>query len=107
MNELRCELRDISGRLIDASSFPLTRAMRFRRSTEAEEVHLRRRDGSEIWLSITAAPVCLGNGTQLGGVLVVQDIYTGTRERERLLEVVRELTSMVPGTSPASHQHIS
>jgi hypothetical protein len=38
-------------------------------------------------ISPAVAPVCLQNGTPPGGVLVVQDIGTGRRERERLLEL--------------------
>ena len=97
------QICDSSGTLLDVPHFPLTRAMRFRQSTEAQEFHLRRPDGSEIWLNVTAAPVCLDNGTQLGGVLVAQDVESGRREREQLLELARELTAMISGRSSESH----
>jgi PAS domain S-box-containing protein len=92
-----------SGQPIDGSDLPLMRAMRLRETTDAEEVLLHRPDGSKIWLSLTAAPVCLENGTQLGGVLVVQDIYTGKRECERLIEHARELANVASRTAEIYH----
>jgi PAS domain S-box-containing protein len=98
---------DSCGQPIDGSNLPLTRAMRLRETTDAEEVLLHRPDGSRIWLSLTAAPVCLENGTQLGGVLVVQDIYTGKRECERLIEHARELTIVASRTTGIYHYPVS
>jgi hypothetical protein len=68
---------------------------------------LLRPDGSKIWLSLSAAPVCLENGTQLGGVLVVQAIYTGNRECERLIEHARELTIVASRTAEIYHYPVS
>jgi PAS domain-containing protein len=98
---------DSCGQPIDGSNLPLMRAMRLRETTDAEEVLLHRPDGSKIWLSLSAAPVCLENGTQLGGVLVVQDIYTGKRECERLIEHARELTLVASRTAEIYHYPVS
>jgi PAS domain S-box-containing protein len=97
---------DSCGQPIDGSNLPLMRAMRLRETTHAEEVLLHRPDGSKIWLSLSAAPVCLENGTQLGGVLVVQDIYTGKRECERLIEHARELTLVASRTADTYHHPV-
>jgi hypothetical protein len=83
------------------------RAMILGKATDAEEVLLHRPDGSTIWLSLTAAPVCLEDGAQLGGVLVVQDIYTGKRECERLIEHARELAIVASRTAEIYHYPLS
>ena len=44
---------------------------------------------------------------QLGGVLVVQDIYTGKRECERLIEHARELAIVASRTAEISHYPVS
>jgi PAS domain S-box-containing protein len=64
------------------------RAILSGKATNAKEVLLRRPDGSEIWLSLTAAPIRFEDGEQLGGILIVQDI-TRKREREHLLGLAR------------------
>ena len=51
------------------------------KSLDAQEVLLRRPDGSEIGLSLTASPIISENGTVLGGVLVVQDIETARQSK--------------------------
>ena len=68
------EAFDSCGKRIKGSHLPLMRALRSGKATNAKEVLLRRRDGSEIWLSMTGVPVRLENGERLGGVLIVQDI---------------------------------
>jgi PAS domain S-box-containing protein len=98
---------DSCGRPIDESNLPLMRAIRLRETTDAEEVLLHRPDGSKIWLSVTAAPICLENGTQLGGVLIVQDIDTGRRERERLRELARELTLVASRAADTYHHPVA
>ena len=95
---------DSCGKRIKGSHLPLMRTIRSGKATNAKEVLLRRPDGSEIWLSLTAAPIRLEDGEQLGGILIVQDIDTGKREREHLLGLARELTSAVSGATYTSHQ---
>ena len=65
---------DSCGRRIRGSHLPLMRAIRSGKATSAKEVLLRRRDGSEIWLSMTGVPVRLENGEPLGGILIVQEM---------------------------------
>jgi PAS domain S-box-containing protein len=79
------EAFDSCGKRIKGSDLPLMRAIRSGKATDANEVLLRRPDGSEIWLSMTGAPVRLEDGEQLGGILIVQDIDTRKREREHIL----------------------
>jgi PAS domain S-box-containing protein len=86
------EAFDSCGKRIKGSDLPLMRAIRSGKASNAKEVLLRRPDGSEIWLSMTGAPVRLEDGQQLGGILIVQDIETGKREREHLLRLAGELT---------------
>jgi PAS domain S-box-containing protein len=86
---------DSSERPIDPSRLPLARAMHQAETTEAEEIFLCRPDGSKLWLSLTAAPIRFENGELLGGVLVAQDIDTARNERERLIDLARELTLVV------------
>lgn len=83
---------DCHGLPIPASQLPLMRAIRSGETTKAEEMFLCRPDGSTIWLSITALPVCLDDGAQTGALLLIQDIDAGKRERQRLLELEHELT---------------
>jgi PAS domain S-box-containing protein len=94
------EAVDSSGRPIDGSKFPLTRAMRSGESTEME-MHLLRPDGSKIWLNLMATPIRLENGVQLGGVLVVQGI-DGKREGRPLLEITRGVSSAISGLTHKS-----
>lgn len=97
------EALDSCGNRIQGSDLPLMRAIHSGKSTNAKEVLLRRPDGSEIWLSMTGAPIRLEDGQQLGGILIVQDIDSGKREREHLLGLARELTSVASGTTYTSH----
>ena len=79
------EAFDSCGKRIKGSDLPLMRAIRSGKATNAIEVLLRRPDSSEIWLSMTGAPVRIEDGEQLGCILIVQDIDTGKREREHIL----------------------
>jgi PAS domain S-box-containing protein len=94
---------DPCGKRIKGSDLPLMRAIRSGKATNPKDVLLRRPDDSEIWLSMTGVPVRLEDGEQLGAILIVQDIDTGRRERERLLGLARELTSVASGTTYISH----
>lgn len=95
------EAFDSCGKRIKGSNLPLMRAIRSGKATHAKEVLLRRPDGSEIWLGLTAAPIRLEDGEQLGGILIVQDI-TGNREREHLLGLARKLPLADSGTTYTS-----
>jgi PAS domain S-box-containing protein len=101
------EAFDSCGKRIKGIHLPLMRAIRSGKATGPKEVRLRRPDGSEIWLRLTAAPVRLEDGEQLGGILIIQDIDTGKREREHLLELARELSSVASGTTYTSPHKIA
>jgi PAS domain S-box-containing protein len=97
------EAFDPCGKRIKGSNLPLTRAIRSGRATRPKEVLLRRPDGSEIWLSMTGAPVRLDDGQKLGGILIVQNIDTGKRERDNLLGLAGGLASVASGATHRSH----
>lgn len=65
---------DGEGNLIPQDRMPLARAIQHGEPTNSEQMLLNRRDGSSIWLSVTAAPVRLEDGTQWGAVVIVQDV---------------------------------
>jgi PAS domain S-box-containing protein len=100
------EAFDTTGKLIEPSKRPLARAMYQAESTDAEEILLRRPDGSSIWLGLTATPIRFENGDLLGGVLLIQDIDTTRREREHLLELARELTLVASRTTQSSNRNV-
>ena len=56
------------------TDLPLARAMHRGEITTAEPVHLQRADGSDIWVSLTAAPIRSEEGRLVGGVLVAQEL---------------------------------
>ena len=62
---------------LDPRDLPLARAMHRGEITTAQPVHLLRVDSSDIWVSLTAAPIRSEEGTLVGGVLVVQELDTG------------------------------
>lgn len=106
-NNEKWQAFDPCGKRIRRSNFPLVRAIRSGKPTTAKEVRLRRPDGSEIWLSLTATPVRLDDGEQLGGILIIQDIDTRKRECEHLLELARELTLAASGTIHTSQPKVA
>jgi len=92
------------GRPMDPSEYPLARAMVTGGSIGPEELLYRRLDGSEGWVSATAAPVRSRNGEILGGVVAVLDIDDLKREKQALLGRISELERQVRelGDSPVS-----
>jgi hypothetical protein len=89
---------------MDPSEYPLARAMVTGGSIGPEELLYRRLDGSEGWVSATAAPVRSRNGEILGGVVAVLDIDDLKREKQALLGRISELERQVRelGDSPVS-----
>jgi PAS domain S-box-containing protein len=96
---------DSSGHAIGPSSLPLIRAINSGHATGPEELLLHRPDGSSIWLNVTAAPICLDNGTRLGAVLAVQEIGTRKPEHDRLVELAHQLllATSTSSDSPGTH----
>jgi PAS domain-containing protein len=83
------------GRPMDPSEYPLSRAMVTGVAVGPEELLYRRLDGSEGWVSATAAPVRSRDGEILGGVVAVLDIDDLKREKQALLDRISELERQV------------
>jgi PAS domain S-box-containing protein len=59
--------------------------------TSLGETILRRRDGSEVHIEDSAAPICCDHGTLLGFVLVLRDLTARHRQEEETARLVEEL----------------
>ena len=70
------------GEPLAADQLPLARAVREQAVTENREVLIRRTDGSEIIVQLSASPVRAVDGTLLGGVVTFRDV-TAERTLER------------------------
>jgi len=68
------KLNDEDNNALDPNDLPLARAMHQGEITTAQPVHLHRADGSDVWMSVSAAPVRSGDGVVVGGVLVAQEL---------------------------------
>ena len=68
------QLNDEDGNVLDPTDLPLARAMHRGEITTERPVHLQRADGSDIWVSLTAAPIRSEEGRLVGGVLVAQEL---------------------------------
>ena len=67
-------LNDENDDALDPNDLPLARAMHRGEVTTAQPVLLHRADGSDIWVSVSAAPIRSGDGAVIGGVLVAQEL---------------------------------
>jgi PAS domain S-box-containing protein len=83
------------GRPMNPSEYPLARAMATGEPVGPEELLYRRLDGSDGWVSATAAPVRSRDGEILGGVVAVLDIDDLKREKQVLLDRISELERQV------------
>ena len=79
------------GRPMQPSEYPLARAITTGEPVGPEELLYRRLDGSDGWVSATAAPVRGRDGEILGGVVTVLDIDPLKREKQALLDRIAEL----------------
>ncbi len=70
-------LTDENDHALDPKTLPLARAMHRGEITTAQRVHIHRVDGSDVWVSLTAAPIRSEDGSLVGGVLVVQELKAG------------------------------
>jgi PAS domain-containing protein len=75
------------GTAIQPHDYPLARAVLQGETTNAEEVLLRRGDGSRAWLSLSAAPIRTPDNQIVGGVVAIQDIDKEKRETQRLRDL--------------------
>jgi len=95
--EAACDATDVHGRSIDLFDRALARAIRMGETTLAQELVLRRPDGSRIWVRLSAAPVRSGTGEIIGGVMTIHELESVNRERQKLLQMpIRPAT---PSTS--------
>lgn len=67
-------LKDENDNALDPKDLPLARAMHRGEITTAQPAHLQRVDGSQIWVTLTAAPIRCRDGEVIGGVLIVQEL---------------------------------
>ncbi len=74
------------GRRVRGEEFPLPRAMKTGRSLPPEEYLYERGDGSQAWVSLTAAPVLNEDGVVTGGVVAVADIDQAKRSEAALIQ---------------------
>lgn len=79
------------------SEYPLARAIVTGNPVGPEEFLYRGLDGSDGWVSATAAPVRGRDGQILGGVVALLDIDDLKRERQALLDRISELERQVLG----------
>jgi PAS domain S-box-containing protein len=77
------------------SEYPLARAIVTGNPVGPEEFLYRGLDGSDGWVSATAAPVRGRDGQILGGVVALLDIDDLKRERQTLLDQIAELERQV------------
>jgi PAS domain S-box-containing protein len=92
------------GRPMEPSEYPLARAIVTGEPVSPEELLYRRVDGSEGWVSATAAPVRGRDGEILGGVVALLDVGDLKREKQALLDRISELERQIRelGNSPVS-----
>jgi PAS domain S-box-containing protein len=71
------------GTPITAEEYPLARAILHGETTAPEEILYQHTDGTQAWLSLTAAPIFGADGQIIGGVVAVRDIDQEKREAQR------------------------
>ena len=76
------------GSQLKPHEYPMARAILHGETTHAEEMLYQRGDGSEVWISLSAAPVRATDGQVTGGVVSIQDIDEQKREMQRLRDLV-------------------
>ncbi len=74
------------GRRVLGREFPLARAMQTGQPVPPEEFLYGRGDGSQAWVSLTAAPILNEGGTVTGGVVAISDIDGQKRSEAALIQ---------------------
>jgi PAS domain-containing protein len=80
-----------NGHLIEPNEYPLARVIRGGGIEGPDELLYRSHDGTERWVSATAAPVVGDGGKIAGGVVAIQDVDDVRRERTALMARIDEL----------------
>jgi PAS domain S-box-containing protein len=62
------------GRVVPPRQWPLARTIRTGEACSAEEMRLRRADGSDVWITAQSAPILGVDGRPVAGVAVFEDI---------------------------------
>jgi PAS domain S-box-containing protein len=83
------------GRPMEATEYPLARALISGEPVGPEELLLRRADGSDGWVSATAAPVRGPDGEIVGGVVAVLDIDGLRREKLAIQDRIAKLQKRI------------
>lgn len=74
------------GRRVLGKEFPLARAMHSGRPLPPEEYLYGRGDGTQAWVSLTAAPILNESGAVTGGVVAISDIDGQKRSEAALIQ---------------------
>jgi PAS domain S-box-containing protein len=82
---------DTAGRLLEASDYPLAKAIETGKPTGPLELLYRRVDGSSAWIRASAAPLRNPHGEIIGGVVALLDIDDLKREKQVLVDRISEL----------------
>ena len=69
------------GTPVPARQWPLARTLRTGEACSAEELRLRRADGSDIWVTAQSAPILGADGRPVAGVAVFEDITSRHRQQ--------------------------
>jgi PAS domain S-box-containing protein len=83
------------GRRFEPGDYPLAQAILTGEPTGVMEFLYRREDGSDVWISASAAPLRNRDGKITGGVVAILDIDKAKREKEALLGRISELERVV------------
>ncbi|ABB33299.1 diguanylate cyclase/phosphodiesterase with PAS/PAC sensor(s) [Geobacter metallireducens RCH3] len=69
------------------------------------ELRRRRKDGSPIDVSLSAAPICDGSGTPLGVITIISDISARKRNEQELVLLKRAMESSINGITITDATH--
>ncbi len=83
------------GRPMEPGDYPLSRAMQTGEPVGPEELIYRHEDGSQRWISASAAPVRGPDGEIVGGVAAVLDIDSLKREKQAIQDRIAELQKRI------------
>ena len=83
------------GRPFQSTEYPLARAILTGQPAGPEELKYLREDGSDIWISATAAPFHGPDGGVAGGVVALLPVDDATRQKQALLDRIAELEAQL------------
>jgi PAS domain S-box-containing protein len=83
-----------NGEPLEPSQWPGARALRGETVTPGIEFRYQGEDGQNLWLSVTASPFCLEDGTRAGAIAVIQDIDHVKQTEQALRDSERKFRIM-------------